>query len=358
MLDTQNLAAGRLNLQEALGKMIDPVIIIGPSNEVIFFNTAAEKLWGYRSADVIGQNVKILIPRHMRSDHDSWVNRHRRDGSDGIVGSSREVQAERSDGTHVWVSLGLSQMSDEAGKSNYIAMVRDVTSERANRLAMEQMLAQTIDAVVSIDKDNLITFFNDAAERLWGYESAEVVGRNVKMLVPPTMQEHHDGYVGHHRDTGEDKIVGTSRQVPVHRKDGTVGYARLSLRQIPMDGVSKNYTAFLTDVSDQQQLSDDTLGLIKDLLNQIGQLTNSINTIAQQTNLLSVNASIEAARAGDMGRGFGVVAMEIRALSNQAKEITKQIEGVVEAGRASVAKLANDTTGGGKTGMGPANHPH
>lgn len=202
--------------------------------------------------------------------------------------------------------------------------------------------ANAIDAVVTIDEKNIVTSFNLAAERLWGYRSGEVIGENVKMLLPPSLRSNHDSFVDRHRSTGRDCIVGTSREVPIHRKDNTTAFARLSLRPAQTNEGAKHYTAFLTDVTEQHRKTAETLDVMRDLLDQIDKLTTGINTIAQQTNLLSVNASIEAARAGDMGRGFGVVAMEIRALSNQAKEITNEIENVVESGRQSVCKLAKE----------------
>ena len=224
-------------------------------------------------------------------------------------------------------------------------MLDSVTQAAHGRRATD---ADAIDAVVTIDAKNKILSFNEPAERLWGYSSTEVIGKNVKMLLPPEMRSNHDSFVDRHRNTGQGRIVGTSREVPIHRKDNSTGYARLALRMDLQPDGAKHYIAFLTDVSEQHNRTIETLQLMRELLDQIDKLTTGINTIAQQTNLLSVNASIEAARAGDMGRGFGVVAMEIRALSNQAREITNEIETVVESGRQSVSKLARESV---PTGM-------
>lgn len=85
-----------------------------------------------------------------------------------------------------------------------------------------QALEQCIDAVITIDQANRIVFFNAAAERLWGHRAADVMGKNVKVLVPKAMQDKHDGFVNAHRTTGQDKIVGTSRDIEMERADGSV----------------------------------------------------------------------------------------------------------------------------------------
>ena len=67
--------------------------------------------------------------------------------------------------------------------------------------------------MVTIDENNDVIFFNAAAERLWGCSRDQVLGHNVKMLVPRAIQPQHDGLVNRNRTTGQDKIVGTSREI-------------------------------------------------------------------------------------------------------------------------------------------------
>ena len=69
---------------------------------------------------------------------------------------------------------------------------------------------------------------------------------------------------------------------------------------------------------------------LEKLSENVGSFVNIINDISEQTNLLSLNASIEAARAGDAGKGFAVVASEIRKLADESKEATKKVESIVE----------------------------
>jgi methyl-accepting chemotaxis protein len=243
--------AQETNLKAVLDQAIDAVVSIDHENRVTYFNAAAERLWGYGADEVIGHNVKMLVPKAMQHRHDGFVNANRETGQDKIVGTSREIQLERNDGQVVWCDLSLSKVRLSDGKIVYTAFVKDISEERAARTQINQTLEQAIDAVVTIDESNRVTFFNKAAERLWGYSREEVIGQNVKMLVPPQMQSRHDGFVNANRETGQDKIVGTSREVEVHRKDGEVLWGQLSLSRVELDDGRKLYTAFLKDVTEQ-----------------------------------------------------------------------------------------------------------
>lgn len=116
------------------------------------------------------------------------------------------------------------------------------------RAAMVQTLEQAVDAVVVIDEHNLVVFFNAAAEQLWGYSRHEVLGQNVKLLVPPAIRDAHDGYVNANRHTRINRVVGTSRDVSIVRKDGTALWGMMSISRVELPtGIL--YTAFIRDVT-------------------------------------------------------------------------------------------------------------
>lgn len=235
--------------KQALDQAILAVVTIDENNNITFYNRAAEKLWGYTPDEVMGKNIRLLVPQEHKSNHDSYVNTHRNTNIDKIVGSAREVQLETKSGERMWVQLALSQVL-VSGKKHYTAFVRDVTKEREAREIVEQTLEQALDAVVCIDEHNNVTFFNGSAEKLWGYSRDEVIGKNVKMLVPQAIQSNHDDYVNANRQTGQDKIVGTSREVSIERKDGATLWGRLSLSKVKLSDRTL-YTAFLRDVTEE-----------------------------------------------------------------------------------------------------------
>ncbi|WP_374538491.1 PAS domain S-box protein [Chitinimonas taiwanensis] len=238
-------------VRQTLEQAIDAVVSIDTRNQVTFYNAAAERLWGFRRDEVLGQNVKMLVPQMFRPQHDELVNANRSTGVDKIVGTSREVLIERKDGSKVWGSLSLSKV--RMGRQiTYTAFVKDITREREARLRMDQTLEQALDAVVSIDENNLVTFFNRAAEQLWERKREDVLGQNVKLLVPRGIQPQHDEYVNANRRTGQDKIVGTTREVPIERADGSQRWGSLALSKVQLEGKIV-YTAFVKDVTEAVQ---------------------------------------------------------------------------------------------------------
>ena len=243
------------NLNEVLDQVIDAVVTIDENNDVVFFNAAAERLWGYRRDQVMGRNVKMLVPAEIRDQHDSLVNANRNTGVNKIVGTAREIEVTRADGTTVWCELSLSKIGT-GSSAKYTAFVKDVTDVRDARQAMRQTLEQAIDAVVSIDEENVVTFFNKAAEELWGYARDEVIGHNVKMLVPAEIRGQHDALVNSNRTTGVNKIVGTTREIEVPRRDGSTVWCSLGLSKIEVSG-RITYTAFLKDVTEERQAREE-----------------------------------------------------------------------------------------------------
>lgn len=236
--------------EQALRQSLLAIVTIDQRNNVVFFNAAAERLWGYSASQVIGNNVKMLVPRIHQGNHDRYVDRHRESGENRIVGTSREVEMETANGETKWVNLALCEVV-ERGSKYYTAFVRDVTEERTQRKIIEESFEQAIDAVVMIDENNAVTLFNKAAEKLWGRKREDVLGQNVKILVPQFHQDKHDQYVNNNRTTGVDKIVGTSREVEIEREDGKNLWARLSLSRVDMGSGRILYTAFLRDVTEE-----------------------------------------------------------------------------------------------------------
>jgi two-component system sensor kinase FixL len=117
---------------------------------------------------------------------------------------------------------------------------------------LRAILETSPDGLITIDEDGIIQSFNPAAERMFGYHAAEVIGRNVSCLMPAPYREEHDGYLARFLRTGERRIIGIGREVPGQRKDGTIFPHELTVGEVKAGG-RRLFAGSSKDVSARQQ---------------------------------------------------------------------------------------------------------
>lgn len=107
------------------------------------------------------------------------------------------------------------------------------------------------DALIVIDERGAMQTYSAAAERMFGWSASEVLGRNVRMLMPQPFREAHDGYLGRYLDTGERRIIGIGRIVMGERKDGSTFPIELAVGEVRSER-GRFFTGFLRDLSERQ----------------------------------------------------------------------------------------------------------
>jgi two-component system sensor kinase FixL len=117
---------------------------------------------------------------------------------------------------------------------------------------LQSILDTVPDAMVVIDERGIMHSFSSAAARLFGYSAAEVIGKNVKMLMPSPYREGHDGYLARYLRTGERRIIGVGRVVVGERKDGSTFPMELAVGEMK-SGNQRFFTGFVRDLSERQQ---------------------------------------------------------------------------------------------------------
>ena len=108
-----------------------------------------------------------------------------------------------------------------------------ITSRGKRRL--DAVLNTAIDVIITMDAQGTVATINPVVKELFGYQPEEVIGQNVKMLMPHSYASKHDGYLAHYRNTGEKKIIGIGRKVEGQHKDGTVFDAHISVSEFELD---------------------------------------------------------------------------------------------------------------------------
>jgi PAS domain S-box-containing protein len=120
---------------------------------------------------------------------------------------------------------------------------------------LRAIIDTAVDGIITIDASGTIESFNAAAERLFGYTAADVIGRNVSLLMPAPYREEHDGYIARYLHTGEKKIIGIGREVVGQRQDGTVFPLALAVSEIRL-GTRRMFTGIVHDITARKQTED------------------------------------------------------------------------------------------------------
>ncbi|WP_282444572.1 PAS domain S-box protein [Idiomarina aminovorans] len=448
--DRQNRAI----LNQAFEQTLDAVVIIDDKNNVITFNKAAEDLWGYSRDKVLGNNVKMLVPRSEQDKHDGYVNRNRRTGENRLIGRAVEIEVPRADGSTIWTSVTISKVDLGEGKLFYVAFFRDIHEEvkRRKEIEMLSLVAnETDNAVVITDDIGRIEYVNNGFTKMTGYELHEVKNKKpgdflqgkktdpdtvarlgqaiasnevvyeeilnydkhgnaywISLSISPVFEQGKiSRYISIQTDITENKLARdeyyaktdamASALVTIeYSADGTPldlnqlfkdscksdaeeaaknlwskidveivkssidnGLAQQKVQFTEPGGLKRSIDGRLCRINDRdgnisklvffgvditerqiaQEKTKDTSNQLVESTQRITKFVTTINGLSDQTNLLALNAAIEAARAGDAGRGFSVVADEVRALANSSSKAASEINTVIQDSDALIDEL-------------------
>jgi PAS domain S-box-containing protein len=257
---------------------VDGLILIDEQGKIRMFNPACERLFGYSAGEVLGQNVKLLLaqPLHeeLRGNPDTrWT------GKSKIIGIGQEVDGRRKDGTTFPLGLFIAEARPDEG-AVFVGIIHDLTERRRAEQAMREMTSRlklvvdaALDGIILIDVAGKVLMFNPACERLFGYGAGEVIGQNVKLVMPSPFHEGHDGFLENYRHTGERKIIGIGREVAGRRKDGTTFPLELSVGETHQEGQSA-FVAIIHDVTERKRMETQLVQAQK--MESVGQLSGGI----------------------------------------------------------------------------------
>jgi len=195
-------------------------------------------------------------------------------------------------------------------------------SLRKSEALIRGMFETAVDAIITIDERGNMTSFNPAAERLFGYAVAEVIGKNISMLMPQPFQREHDRYLSRYLRTQEKRIIGIGREVIGQRKDGTTFPMDLAVGE-QFAGDHRIFTGFVRDLTEHKRLEAEVLQIAEKQQQRTGQdlhdgLGQHLTGIAYLTKGL-------AGRLAAMGLPEAAAAEKINQLVNQAVSHTRAL---------------------------------
>jgi len=219
---------------------------------ILTWNRGAERLYGYSPEEVCGRSVSLLIPEHLADELPDILRRVRA----GEPVQRHETVRRTKDGRLLDVAITVSPIADASGHVIGAATIaRDITARKATERALRSselrwrsIVESAVDGIVVIDELGQIESFNPGAERLFGHSEAELLGQNVRILMPEPYRTEHDGYLERYLKTGVAKIIGHGRDVMGRRRDGTVFPLHLSIGETA-DTERRHYIGILHDLT-------------------------------------------------------------------------------------------------------------
>ena len=191
----------------------------------------------------------------------------------------------------VFTSILTAYLVSAAGRERRITnLVRERTGAlKDSETRIRAVVDNVVDGIITISETGEIETFNPAAEQIFGYTASQIIGQNVRILMPGPYRGEHDGYLRAYLKTGEAKIIGIGREVVGKRKDGSTFPMDLAVSEMQI-GSSSIFTGVVRDITERKQAD-----LIKN---------EFISTVSHElrTPLTSIKGSLGLIKSGVIGK--------------------------------------------------------
>ncbi len=191
------MLASNDQLGALLDAAVDGMILIDPTGRVTRFNLAAERMFGYAEAEVLGRNVSMLMPKPYREEHDQYLRRYLCTAQPHIIGIGREVTAQRHDGSIFPIHLSVGEFG-HGSEQGFVGILHDITERKRRedelRNSNAELLLMFQSAPIAIQifaVDGVLLDANTAFEKLFGYTAEELRGRNYDAMIDDLVIEEY-----------------------------------------------------------------------------------------------------------------------------------------------------------------------
>lgn len=220
-----------------------------------YLSEGIERLTGYPASDFVGDRVRsyasLIHPDDLQlaqqhAEQDTFEGVYRLLNAEGRTVYVREkarVLRERDDPLG-WCDGFIWDVTDQA-------LAREEMEQRERYLSM--LIDNVIDAIIIIDARGIIETFNHAAEQIFGYSSAEVIGRNLSMLMPEPDRSAHDGYLEHYARRGTSRALEQNRELTALRRNGETFTIELRVSQISHHG-ERRFIGLVRDITERKRI--------------------------------------------------------------------------------------------------------
>ncbi len=330
----------RLRLAAIVATADDAIIAKDLTGKITSWNRAAERIFGFTEAEAVGQSIRIVIPDDRYAEEDEVL---RRIAAGEIVDHFDTIRRTK-DGRLINVSLTISPLRTSAGVIIGASKIaRDVTEhKRLERDArwLAAIVESSDDAIISKDLDGIVTSWNRGAQRIFGYDASEMVGRSVRLLIPLDLHGEEDEVLARIRRGETVDHYETVRR----RKDGTLFPISLTVSPLrAADGTVIGASKIARDISDKKQAEHERQQLLR-MAQEASQLKDEfLATLSHElrTPLNAILGYTRMMRSGLLSEERRDKALET--VARNATSLTQIVEDVLDVSRIIAGKVRLQT---------------
>lgn len=266
------------------------IYMLDPQGLVTIWNRGAERIKGWRAAEIVGRHFSMSYPAEDIVDGRPAADLARAHAEGRVEEESWRV---RKDGSEFLANVTITALYDDDGAlRGFGKVVRDITDQKSAETALAarerhlvSILATVPDAMIVSDEQGRIASFSAAAEKMFGYAEIDVVGRDVTMLMPQADRAPHDVYLATYRATGVKHVIGSTRTTIGLRRNGETFPMELAVGEMTSGG-QRIFTGFIRDLS-QRRLAERQVNELRSELIHMARLSamgTMASTLAHELN--------------------------------------------------------------------------
>ncbi len=253
------------------------LVMLDREGRIVTWNQGAERMFGYQKHEIVGQPIRVLLPVPSdqlphRFNQELMQNELDRAIEKGIAHG--EEWRLRKNGQKFFAGYTTTPIYNREGiLTSFANITQDLTASHRQKEFLHSIIDQALQAIITIDQNGSILSYNRAAETMFGYKEVEVIGKNVRLLMPEPYASQHNQFLNNYLHTGEKKVIGSVRELKAKRKSGEIFPMDLSITECRVDE-EIFFTGMVRDISRQKKVEEQLRQSQK--MEAIGQLAGGI----------------------------------------------------------------------------------